>query len=932
MPTYNREDCIKNAIDSLLAQTYQRFELIVIDDGSTDGTDKYLKEIYKVAIKKRKIKYFKLRNNKGAAFARNEGLRKAKYNWIGYLDTDNLMHEHFLETFADGIEKNTNYDIFYAQIKHRQSQAIIGRPFNFDELVQFNYIDLGVFVHAAAIYKELGGFDVKLNRLIDWDLIIKYTEKYPAKFIEKILLDYDNDPIFLRISNNASFENAYKRVILNFFKRIPAPLFIEKYTGQIQHLKGSVADLNREISSLNLAVSECEGEIASLKQTMAYRDKLIDEFVNSNSWRITRPLRIVGHQFKRCRCVVAYAMTYIKHSGGFHGILKKIIRRYRREGFAGIKRGFDTADRSEPSRNNYVEWIRRYDTLTDEARSAMRLRIDNFGRRPLISVLMPAYNPKPEWLIEAIESVRKQIYPYWELYVAAEASTNKKIRGILEHYFREDSRIKVVYGENNDHISPSFNNALMLTAGEWVALLGHEDRLTEHALFWVADAINKNQEAKLVYSDEDKIDDSGRRYDPYFKSDWNKDLFYAHNMIAHLGIYRSDLLKEVSNIREGLPAAQDYDLAVSIIEQIEPGQIYHIPRVLYHWRVRAESKAKSGTAKLYAMRAGEKALNEHFKRQGVNAMAEPLASGMYRIRYFLPHNLPLVSLMIPTRNGLQLLKKCIESILKKTTYPKYEILIIDNASDDPASLSYFKEIEAEEKVRIVRADGPFNFSALNNSAIKLARGEIVGLLNNDIEVISPDWLSEMVAHALRPEVGAVGARLWYPEETLQHAGVVLGMGLGRVAGHVHGHLPRHNNGYFGRASVTQEFSAVTAACLVIRKAVYEEVGGFNESDLQVAFNDIDFCLRLGKAGYSNIWTPYAELYHHESATRGQEDTPEKRKRFENEVTYMKHKWGNVLLTDPAYSPNLSLDYADFSLAWPPRVDLIALPHAKLEYR
>ena len=292
---------------------------------------------------------------------------------------------------------------------------------------------------------------------------------------------------------------------------------------------------------------------------------------------------------------------------------------------------------------------------------------------------------------------------------------------------------------------------------------------------------------------------------------------------------------------------------------------------------------------------------------------------MYRVRYRLPKSVPLVSLIIPTRNGLRLLRRCFESILEKTTYQHYEILLVDNGSDDPETLRYLESIQGDSRVRIIRDNRPFNYSELINSAVTSASGTVIGLLNDDMEVITPDWLSEMVSHALRPEVGAVGARLWYPNDTLQHAGVILG--IRGVAGHAHRYLKRGGKGYFGRASLIQSFCALTAACLVVRKETFEKVGGFNEA-LQVAFNDVDFCLRVREAGYRNIYTPYAELYHHESATRGDEDTAEKQLRFSKESAYMKQRWGDLLLNDPAYSPNLTLEYQDFSLAWPPRVELV----------
>lgn len=564
----------------------------------------------------------------------------------------------------------------------------------------------------------------------------------------------------------------------------------------------------------------------------------------------------------------------------------------------------------------YPGWIREFDTLPDEVRAAMCAHAERFANKPLISIVMPVYNPNPAWLEEAIESVLTQIYPHWELCIADDLSSDAAIRPILARYAQLDQRIKLIFREQNGHISAASNSALALAQGEWIALLDHDDVLAEHALFWVVDAINRHPACRLIYSDEDKIDEVGVRSDPYFKCDWNPDLFYSQNMFSHLGVYHADLVREIGGFRTGLEGSQDYDLALRCIERIAPEQIQHIARVLYHWRIHADSTAHSSDAKPYAMVAGELAINEHLDRMGVNARAESLGYGC-RVRYALPACLPLVSLIIPTRNNIKLLKLCVESILAKTTYPNYEILIVDNGSDDPATLQYLKKIALEPRIRVMLDDSPFNYSALNNAAVKLARGDIVGLLNSDVEVISPDWLSEMVSHALRPEVGAVGARLWYSDDTLQHAGVVLG--VHGIAGHVHRFLPKGDTGYCGRASLIQSFSAVTGACLLIRKSIYEALGGLNETELQVACNDVDFCLRVREAGYRNIWTPYAELYHHESASRGFDDTPEKLARSAKEISYMQQRWGDALLNDPAYSPNLSLDAEDFSLAWPPRV-------------
>lgn len=529
-------------------------------------------------------------------------------------------------------------------------------------------------------------------------------------------------------------------------------------------------------------------------------------------------------------------------------------------------------------------------------------------------VLLNANNSIPEMTFESLKSLKNQSHKKFivRLFINQHNDHNKSV-----YYTRAVNEILRANNFSFDvDICSNFFEIAPINAPQWTIYIESGVTLLSHALETFSVAINKHSQSSIFYVDQDLIDSSGCRSNHCFKSDWNPDLFLSQNMFSHLGVYRTDLVRSVGGFRVGLEGSQDYDLALRCIEQIKPEQIHHIPRVLYHWRMHADSTAHDLNAKPYAIVAGERALNDHFKRIGSQAWAESVKEG-YRVHYPLPAPLPLVSLIIPTRNGLKLLKQCIDSILQKTNYTQYEIIIVDNGSDDSATLRYLRKIIADPRIRVIRDESPFNYSALNNHAVREARGEIIGLINNDIEVITPEWLSEMVSHAVRPEVGAVGARLWYSDDTIQHAGIILGM-MG-FAGHAHRHLPKGNPGYCGRAALTQSFSAVTGACLVVRKELYELVGGLNEIDLQVACNDVDFCLKLREAGYRNIWTPYAELYHHESSSRGFDDTPEKVARAEREVAYMKAHWGPLLENDPAYNPNLSLDNEDFTLAWPPRL-------------
>ncbi len=421
-----------------------------------------------------------------------------------------------------------------------------------------------------------------------------------------------------------------------------------------------------------------------------------------------------------------------------------------------------------------------------------------------------------------------------------------------------------------------------------------------------------------VCSDEDKLDTKGVRRDPYFKPDWNPDLFLSHNLITHLATYERGRVIEIGGLREGFEGAQDYDLALRYCEGLDDGEIAHIPHVLYHWRAIPGSTAAGPEEKDYAAEAGRRAVNEYFERAGSGAVAE-LVRGRgttFRIKHPLPDERPLVSIIIPTRDQVAILKQCVESLVDGTGYKSYEILIVDNLSRDQRTLDYLESLADSGIARVLRYREPFNFAAINNFAAARARGSILCFLNNDTEIVEGRWLGEMVSHAVRPEIGAVGAKLLYPNDTIQHGGVILG--IGGFAGHAHKGLPRDSPGYVCRATVTQNMSAVTAACLVVEKKLFDAVGGLDEKRFAVACNDVDLCLRLREAGYRNVWTPFAVLYHHESASRGYEDTPEKKARFEKEVSAFREAWGDLMQNDPAYSPNLTLQTEDFALAWPPR--------------
>lgn len=596
--------------------------------------------------------------------------------------------------------------------------------------------------------------------------------------------------------------------------------------------------------------------------------------------------------------------------------MRKVWRAWRKlglNGFIQFSREY-IASRRPPA--NYRHWLKMFSDLDSEDIKIIRQRIVKMKSRPLISIIMPVYDPPEKWLRRAIESVRAQLYPHWELCIADDCSTESYVRKVLEHYSDVDNRIKINWRKTNGHISVSSNSALELASGDFLALLDHDDELAPHALYMVAAALERNPSLDLIYSDEDKIDERGQRFDPYFKPDWNPDLFRGQNMVCHLAVYRTEVLRAVGGFREGFEGSQDWDLALRVTERISASNICHLPYVLYHWRAIANSTATNLSAKPYAITAAVAALNEHLVRTKCHGSVEPLEGGHLRVRFSISVPFPLVSIIIPTRNGVHLLRQCIESIRSRSSYPNYEILVVDNQSDDPAALGYLTEIEENGIARVLRYDFPFNYSAINNFAAREAKGSFLCLLNNDIEVISSGWLEEMVSHASRPDVGAVGAMLYYPNDLIQHAGVVLGMG--GVAGHAYGRSPRGTPGYMNRARLVQNIGAVTGACLLVRASIFREVGGLDAENLPVAFNDVDFCIRVAQCGYRNLWTPFAELYHHESATRGSDETADNKPRFRREHEYMKARWGDLLQRDPAFNPNLSLDRAWPQLATPPR--------------
>ena len=558
---------------------------------------------------------------------------------------------------------------------------------------------------------------------------------------------------------------------------------------------------------------------------------------------------------------------------------------------------------------SYPNWLARNEVLDIEA---MTQEIATFHYQPKISIAMPVYNVEEKWLRLCIDSILNQVYTNWELCMADDASTDPNVKKILTEYQQLDERIRVVFREQNGHISEATNSALAIATGEFVALLDNDDELAINAFYEVVKVLNENPELDLIYSDEDKIDMDGNRSDPAFKPDWSPDLLLGTNYISHLGVYRRSILEEIGGFRKGYEGSQDYDLVLRFTEKTTKERIKHIPKVLYYWRMLPTSTAVDQGSKGYAFEAGLRAVQDALVRRGINGHAtHGAANGLYDVYYDIKSD-KLVSIIIPTKNGYKDVQRCVSSIIEKTTYQNYEIIMADNGSTDPKMHELYAEFEQQLPGRffVESIDIPFNFSTINNRAVKKAHGEYLLFLNNDTEVITENWLTLMVSFAQQERIGCVGAKLLYPNNTVQHAGVILG--LGGVAGHGHYGYPHGDLGYFGRLAINVNYSAVTAACLLMKKADFDAVGGFEEA-FTVAFNDVDLCLKVQALGRDNVWLHEAELYHFESQTRGYDDKGKKKKRFEQEKVMLEEKWGPLIENDPFYNPNLTRDIPNFSL-------------------
>jgi GT2 family glycosyltransferase len=659
-----------------------------------------------------------------------------------------------------------------------------------------------------------------------------------------------------------------------------------------EHLRAEIATLRRQVEDKDQLIAGLNYHLLALQRTIGWkilervrrvRDRLVppDSRRRDLYWLVRRPVEVLLDE-------------------GLVNFFRKSsykLRLARKGQWALVKT--PARDTAIDQAVRYQLWVERRG-LTPPDVVRLETAVAALRRTPVISVITPVYDPDEAWLRRAIESVRGQVYPHWELCLVDDGSSKAHVRAVLDEHTALDARVRVLHLPENQGIAAASGRGLGLATGEFVALLDHDDELAVDALLEVARRLDEDPDLDLVYSDEDKIDADGRRVEPFFKPDWSPDLLLSMNYITHLAVFRRSLLRDIGGFRPGFDGSQDHDLLLRFTERAR--RIAHIPKVLYHWRKAPGSVAAFSEAKPLAYEAGRRAIEEAVRRRGGEARVEIVRPGLYAVRYRL-RGTPLVSIIIPTRDRWPLLDQCLRSLEEKTSYPRYEILVLDNGTTEPHALAGLEAVG--RKWRVYRCPEPFNFSALNNFGASRARGEHLVFLNNDTQVVTPDWLTALVEHAQRPEVGAVGARLHYPDGRIQHAGLVLG--IGGVADHAFKGMAGDRVTYFGIPDAIRDVSGVTAACMMVPRPAFQAVGGFDER-LQVALNDVDLCLRLRARGYRIVYTPFAVLYHHESGTRGRLHPPQ-----EEELVWS--IWGDLIRRgDPYYNPNLTLSRTDWSLA------------------
>ena len=953
---YNYAAYIHQCLDSICASDTNGlpngFEIVVINDCSTDHSAQLVQD-YLDKHADIPICLVNKQFNTGLADARNLGLKLALAPYVFMLDADNWIHSNCLSRLYEAIPGAA---AAYGRIRQFNAdtdatlEIISNSDWDLPTLIRQPYID-AMALFDRQILRSIGGYSTELIHYgwfgwEDYDLWLKLAEaNHQCRFVAEILSEY-------RVHSGSMISTTNLVVVAT------AQYFRQKFQALVAQYPGSdllfgqppeqtlalEAQQQQQIQRLQKQLRQAQDQsqqqmrlLQMQMQQMRTQLRQTQEQASQRHRNIQQQLQRTEQELQLRDLELQFATTgrdqYLGRLQAIEGskfwqirtqwlLLKNMLLRGKENPFWQPEIPYPQPIRPEPEARHlrldsefsglgtYERWQQQHEPrAADYPRLKETLQLLPY--KPLISVILPVYNTPEPFLRAAIDSVINQIYPHWELCIADDASTELHVQEILEDYLEQDPRIKAVFRPENGHISQNSNSALKLAGGEFIALLDHDDALRPEALYEVAFLLNQHPEADMIYTDEDKIDEFDQRHDPFFKPDWCPDSFLTRMYTCHLGIYRRSLVNQIGGFRMGYEGSQDYDLVLRLTEATD--QIFHIPKVLYHWRVHHLSTASSSNSKPYAYIAAQKALSEALQRRGEPGTVEDVPDylGVYHLRYEIlkPGK---VSIIIPTRDLAEMLEQCLSSIFTQTTYPDYEVILIDNGSVEAETHRLIQRWQEQEPQRFHchRLDIPFNYSKLNNQGAAQATGDYLLFLNNDTEVITPDWLEAMVEQAQRPSVGAVGALLLYPDDRVQHAGVIVG--IGPFAGHAFIQSPSTAPGYLGQLLTSSNYSAVTGACLMCRRAVFEAAGGFDEA-LVVALNDIDLCLKMRQQGYYNLFTPHAKLYHYESKSRGYEDSPKKQERYNQECEYARQKWQEIYEHDPCYSPHLTRAYCDYRI-------------------
>lgn len=937
MPCFNQGRYLDEAIASVLAQTFSKVEIIVIDDGSTDEFTVRLLDNYQ------RPQTTVIRTpNQGPSAARNVGVQHAQGQYILPLDADDRIAPTYLEQAVPLLDADPNVGIVYAKAETFGASTEISDlpPYQFPQILLGNMI-FNTSLYRKTDWEKVGGYNenmvwgwedydfwlslIELGRdVIQLPEVLCFHRRVPGSRSHQMTQTYWVKSYTQLFRNHPQL---YTDHIDTLFQELVSLRDELQTTHQeLHHTRQDAISAHARLAQALDQVVEQATRIKALEQFQAQAQTILAAMQSSKFWHLrnqwSRVQQRLGWRVESDE-LVPYAPLDVTTLQPTQPVAvpavrplpvrlrtkaKKGIQVWRERGTVGLFRFIAERQQARSRQyNSYQQWIEANEPTPAEHRKAQQT-IAQWPLQPTFSIIMPVYNVEAAWLEKAIASVLAQTYPHWELCIADDASSKPHIKPILDRYSKLDSRIKVALRSQNGNIVAASNSALDLATGEYIALLDHDDELAPHALYENAKLINQHPDADFIYSDEDKIDTRGQRSDPFFKPDWSPDYFHSCMYTCHLGVYRTDLIRKIGGFRAGYDGSQDYDLVLRLVEQTQ--RIYHIPKVLYHWRIIPASVTSGEAAKPWAYEAAQRALADMVQRSPYPGKVEPgPRAGFHRIRRDIQGN-PLISIVIPSAAAMLdtpdgpicLLEQSIRSIRDRSTYRNYEIVLVDGYDvPDP-----ILEAIAGPDLRLIRCADPFNFSQRINLGAKAAQGEMLLLLNDDVEVITPDWLESMLEFAQQREIGAVGAKLFFANGTIQHIGVMV---LSGNPGHAYRGIAGDHPGYYLSNLVNRNYLAITAACLMIRRDLYFEIGAMDET-FPLNYNDVDLSLKLHQAGYRNVVTPYAQLIHYESISRGAGLKP-------REWEHLNAKWKpyfeQLNYEDPYYSPNLSKQEVLFEL-------------------